>query len=351
MSKNLSRSSFALSKANFSSAAAGKKQPKKIAITGGAGQIGYALVFRIASGALLGPDQPVSLHLIELPQALGALRGVQMELDDCAFPLLKNTVITDSLEKGFEDIDFAFLVGAKPRGPGMERGDLLRDNGKIFVSTGQALNKAAKKSARVLVVGNPANTNCLIASSHAPNISPENFSAMTRLDHNRALSAVATKAGVDVTSVERMAIWGNHSATQYPDVTNVTVGGRAFNDVIKDRKWVENTFIPEVQQRGAAIIKARGSSSAASAANAAIDHMRDWALGAKGWNSMALPSDGSYGVESGIYFSIPVVNKPNFVVERVKNLVIDEFSQQRFNITKKELLEERDMVRELFPKA
>jgi len=327
-----------------------QKTPKKVAVTGAAGQIGYALLFRIASGALLGPDQPVILQCIELPGAMNALKGVAMELDDCAFPLLKGIVQTDSLEKGFEDIDFAFLVGAKPRGPGMERQDLLSQNGKIFVSTGKALNATAKKSAHILVVGNPANTNCLIAAANAPNIPAENFSAMTRLDHNRALAALAQKASTDVTQVKKMVIWGNHSATQVPDISNTTIKGKSAKEVIGDDKWVKDTFIPEVQQRGAAIIKARGASSAASAANAAIDHMHDWALGSKGdWVSMALPSDDAYGIGKGVYFSYPFIAHGNFKLERVNNIKFDEFTQKKIEATKKELFEERDMVKNLIP--
>lgn len=330
---------------NFSSAAT--KAPMKVAVTGSAGQIGYALLYRIASGALLGPDQPVILHCLELPPAMNALKGVAMELEDCAFPLLKGIVQTDNIEKGFEDIDVALLVGAKPRGPGMERADLLKDNGKIFTGQGKALNKFAKKSVRVLLVGNPANTNCLIAASNAPDIPPENFTAMTRLDHNRALAQIVNKTKCDLSEIEKVAIWGNHSSTQYPDLSHATIKGKSAKQVINDQKWIEETFIPDVQQRGAAIIKARGASSAASAANAAIDHIHDWVLGTKGkWVSMAIPSDGSYGVPKGLYFSYPVVCA-NGKYEKINNLPIDEFSAKKIELTKKELLEERDTVKSL----
>lgn len=322
-----------------------QKAPVKVAVTGPAGQIGYATLFRIASGAMLGPDQPVILQLIELPHALDSLKGVAMELDDCAFPLLKGIKMTSDLHEGFEDADYALLVGSKPRGPGMERADLMKDNGAIFTGQGKALNATAKKSVKVIVVGNPANTNCLIAASNAPDIPRENFTAMTRLDHNRALSQLVTKTGADISTIKKVTIWGNHSATQYPDVNHALIGGQAARSVINDDAWIENTFIPDVQQRGAAIIKARGLSSAASAGNGAIDHMRDWALGTQqgDWTSMAIPSDGSYGIPEGVFFSYPVTCN-NGKYEIVQGLEIDEFSAQKIEATKQELFEERDMV-------
>lgn len=324
------------------------KEPKRVAVTGAAGQIGYSLLFRIASGELLGPDQPVIIHAIELPGALKALEGVAMELDDCAFPLLRGVVQTSDLNEGFDDIDYALLVGSRPRGPGMERGDLLKENGKIFTSTGKALNDKAKSTAKILVVGNPANTNCLIASHNAPNIPAENFAAMTRLDHDRALAQLAIKSGTHNTDIEKMIIWGNHSATQYPDITNATISGKPASEVINDESWVRDTFIPTVQQRGAAIIAARGLSSAASAANAALSHTRDRALGSNGgWVSMAVPSDGSYGVPEGVFFSYPTTCDGDDNYSIVQGLDIDEFSAEKIEITKKELFEERDMVADL----
>ncbi|XXQ36443.1 malate dehydrogenase [Plasmodiophora brassicae] len=323
------------------------KPAKRVAVTGAAGQIGYSLLFRIASGELFGPDQPVIIHAIELEAALKNLAGVAMELDDCAFPLLKGIVQTSDLNEGFDDIDYALLVGSRPRGKGMERKDLLAINGKIFVGTGEALNKNAKKIAKVLVVGNPANTNCLVAASNAPNIPRSNFSAMTRLDHDRAVAQVAIKTQSHCTDVAKVAIWGNHSATQYPDITHATVKGKPAKSLINDEKWVRETFIPTVQQRGAAIIAARGLSSAASAANAAIMQTRDRALGTNGkWVSMAVPSDGSYGIEEGIFFSYPVTTaKDEYKI--VQGLEIDSFSAEMIEKTKKELLEERDMVADL----
>jgi len=327
----------------------GQKKPVKVAITGAAGQIGYALTFRVASGHLLGPDQPVILQLIELPHALDPLKGVVMELDDCAFPLVHGIQITDSIEKGFEDIDYALLVGSKPRKAGMERGDLLTENGKIFAPTGQALNKFAKKTCKTIVVGNPANTNCLIAANNAPDIPPENFTAMTRLDHNRALSQLSTKTNTHISKIHQIAIWGNHSATQYPDVNHGIINGRPAKEVINDEKWIKDTFIPAVQQRGAAVIKARGASSAASAANGCLNHIHDWVNGSNGeWVSMAIPSDGSYGVEKGVYYSYPVICK-NGKYEKVQGLKIDSYSAQMMEKTKKELFEERDMVKALLP--
>ncbi|HAO00371.1 MAG TPA: malate dehydrogenase, partial [Halomonas sp.] len=281
------------------------KDPVRIAITGGAGQISYSLIFRIAAGDMLGPDQPVILQLLEIPQAMDALNGVVMEVNDCAFPLVQDIVATDDPNVAFKDADFALLVGARPRGPGMERKDLLEANAAIFSVQGKALNDHASRDVKVLVVGNPANTNALIASCNAPDLDAGQFTAMTRLDHNRALTQLAQKTGKHVTDVENMIIWGNHSATQYPDLAQCKVDGKAAFDLV-ERDWYENDFIPTVQQRGAAIIKARGASSAASAASSAIDHMRDWALGCDGIVSMAIPSDGSYGIAEGIIYSYPV---------------------------------------------
>ena len=323
------------------------KTPVKVAVTGAAGQIGYALVFRIASGQLLGPDQPVELRLLEIPQGLGALNGVCMELDDCAFPLLANVVATDDANVAFDGASYAMLVGARPRTKGMERGDLLQANGAIFTVQGKAINDHAADDIRVLVVGNPANTNALIAMHSAPDVPSERFTAMTRLDHNRALTQLAQKAGVPVTDVKRMTIWGNHSATQYPDINHATVKGAPAKSLV-DQAWIEKDFIPTVQQRGAAIIKARGASSAASAASAAIDHMRSWALGtADGdWVSMGVPSDGSYGVPEGLISSFPCVCRDG-AYEIVQGLDINEFSQTRIDRSVGELAEERDAVAEL----
>lgn len=324
------------------------KSPVRIAVTGAAGQIGYALLFRLASGAMLGPDQPVILHLLEITPALGALEGVIMELNDCAFPLLHGTVATDDANVAFKDVDFAFLVGAMPRKDGMERKDLLEANGGIFGPQGRAINDHAKRDVKVLVVGNPANTNALIAQQNAPDLDPNCFTAMVRLDHNRAMSQLAEKTGAHSTDVKNVTIWGNHSATQYPDLHHATVKGQAAMDQV-DQDWYEGAFIPEVQQRGAAIIKARGASSAASAASAAIDHMRDWALGTPEgeWTSMAIPSDGSYGIEEGVMFGYPVTCK-NGVYEIVQGLEINDFSQARIDTTNQELREERAAVEGLF---
>lgn len=321
------------------------KDPVRIAITGGAGQISYSLIFRIAAGDMLGPDQPVILQLLEIPPAMGALEGVVMELNDCAFPLVQDIVASDQPEVAFKDADYALLVGSRPRGPGMERSDLLQANAKIFSVQGKALNDHAKKSVKVLVVGNPANTNALIAASNAPDIDSRQFTAMTRLDHNRALTQLAQKAGGHVNDVEGMIVWGNHSATQYPDIAHCKVNGKAAADLV-DRDWYENDFIPTVQQRGAAIIKARGASSAASAASAAIDHMRDWALGSKGIVSMSIPADGSYGIEKGIIYSYPVICR-NGDYEIVQSLEIDEFSRSKMKATEDELREEREAVADL----
>ena len=321
--------------------------PKRIAITGAAGQIGYQLCFRIASGDLLGPDQPVILQLIEIPPALDMLKGVVMELDDAAFPLLHGIVATTDLEEGFKDTDYAILVGARPRGPGMERADLLSANGKIFGPQGKALNDVASRDVKVLVVGNPANTNALIAQANAPDLPPENFTAMTRLDHNRALAQLSGKNGVHHTRIKKMTIWGNHSSTQYPDLHHALVDGKPAMDGT-DQSWYEGDFIPTVQQRGAAIIKARGASSAASAASAAIDHIRDWALGTDGddWVSMAVTSDGSYGIEPGVIYSFPCTCE-NGQWKIVQGLEINDFSRARMDATDQELREERAAVEPL----
>jgi len=323
--------------------------PVKVAVTGAAGQIGYALLFRIASGQLLGPDTPVHLSLLEIPDAVKAAEGTAMELDDCAFPLLAGVDIHDDPKRGFDGVQVALLVGARPRTKGMERSDLLEANGGIFKPQGQALNSGAASEVRVLVVGNPANTNCLIAQHHAPDIPRERFTAMTRLDHNRAKAQLARKCGRPVSEISNMTIWGNHSATQYPDVFHAKVAGEdAWQAVSQDRQWLEQDFIPTVQKRGAAIIEARGASSAASAANAAIDHVHDWMLGtAEGdWVSMAIPSDGSYGVQEGLISSFPVTCRDG-EYEIVQGLEIDEFSRQRIDTTVAELAEEREAVKQL----
>lgn len=325
------------------------KEPVRVAVTGAAGQIGYALLFRIASGAMLGPDQPVILHLLEITPALGALEGVVMELNDCAFPLLKGVVTTDDANVAFKDVDYALLVGAMPRKEGMERKDLLSANGGIFGPQGKALNDHAKRDVKVLVVGNPANTNALIAQQNAPDLDPKCFTAMVRLDHNRAISQLAEKTGTESTDITNMTIWGNHSATQYPDIHHVKIKGESAMGQI-DMGWYEDDFIPTVQQRGAAVIKARGASSAASAASAAIDHMRTWALGtADGdWVSMAIPSDGSYGIEPGIIYGYPVTCQGG-KYEIVQGLEISDFSRARMDATDAELREERSAVEHLFP--
>ncbi|HJO36022.1 MAG: malate dehydrogenase [Pseudomonadota bacterium] len=323
------------------------KSPVRVAVTGAAGQICYALNFRIASGAMLGPDQPVILQLLEIPQAMDAVKGVVMELMDCAFPTLVDVVVSDQAEEAFENADYAMLVGARPRGPGMERSDLLQANAKIFSSQGKALDAKASRDVKVLVVGNPANTNALIASSNAPSLDRRQFTAMTRLDHNRAIHQLAAKTGKHVTDVSHMTIWGNHSSTQYPDLHHARVQGEAALPQV-DQSWYEQDFIPTVQQRGAAVIKARGASSAASAASAAIDHMRDWALGsAEGdWVSMAVPADGSYGIEEGIIYSYPVVCR-NGDYEVVQGLEISDFSRERMQASETELREERAAVESL----
>lgn len=324
------------------------KDPVRVVVTGAAGQIGYALLFRIAAGDMLGKDQPVILHLLEITPALGALQGVVMELNDCAFPLLKGIVATDSLEDAFTDADYALLVGAMPRKDGMERKDLLSANGGIFGPQGKALNDFASRDVKVLVVGNPANTNALIAQQNAPDLDPSCFTAMVRLDHNRAMSQMAEKTGKHSTDVKGMIIWGNHSATQYPDIHHTSVAGKIATDLV-DQDWYEGTFIPDVQQRGAAIIKARGASSAASAAGSAIDHMRSWALGTPEgeWVSMAVPSDGSYGIEPGVIYGYPCTCKDG-KYEIVQGLEVNEFSRTRMDVTDAELREERAAVEHLF---
>jgi malate dehydrogenase len=323
------------------------KPALNVAITGAAGQIGYALAFRVASGQMLGPDQPVNLHLLEITPALQALQGVVMELGDCAFPTLNKVVATDDARVAFRDCNVALLVGARPRGPGMERKDLLLANAQIFSAQGQALNEVANRQVKVLVVGNPANTNSLIAKANAKDLNPRNFTAMTRLDHNRAVSQLAGKTGTHVTAIRRVTIWGNHSATQYPDISHALVDGKAAKSLV-DQKWIEETFIPVVQQRGAAIIKARGASSAASAASAAIDHIHTWVHGtADGdWISMAVPSDGSYGIKEGVIYSYPVTIKGG-EYQIVQGLSVDEFSRKRMDATDTELREERDGVKTL----
>ena len=324
------------------------KTPVRVAVTGAAGQIGYSLLFRIASGQMLGEDQPVILQLLDITPAMDALKGVAMELEDCAFPLLSDIVRTDDPNEAFGDISYALLVGARPRSKGMERKDLLEANGGIFKPQGKALSDNAASDVKILVVGNPANTNALIAMNNAPNIPNERFTAMTRLDHNRAIAQVTAKTGTTVSDITKMTIWGNHSATQYPDLFHAEVKGQNAAALVNDQAWLENDFIPTVQQRGAAIIEARGLSSAASAANAAIDHMRTWALGsAKGdWVSMAIPSDGSYGVAEGIISSFPVTCA-NGKYEIVQGLDIDDFSRGRIDASVAELVEERDGVKEL----
>ena len=323
------------------------KKPATVTITGAAGQIGYALAFRVASGQMLGKDRPVNLQLLEITPALPSLTGVVMELADCAFPTLNRIVATDDAKAAFKDCDYAMLVGARPRGPGMERKDLLLANAQIFSAQGRAMNESASRDVRVLVVGNPANTNALIAASNAPDIERQNFTAMMRLDHNRALGQLAAKTGTHATDIRRMIVWGNHSATQHPDISHCTVGGKPAKSLV-DVAWYRDEFIPTVQQRGAAVIKARGSSSAASAASAAIDHMRDWALGTPDgdWVSMAVPADGSYGIGEGVIYSYPVTCKDGRYAV-VQGLAVDEFSRERMDATHRELLEEREGVRDL----
>ncbi len=322
--------------------------PKVVAVTGAAGQIGYAILFRIASGQLLGPDTPVKLSLLEIPDALRAVEGTAMELVDCAFPLLSGIEVSDDPDKAFDGANVAVLVGARPRSKGMERSDLLEANGGIFKPQGKALNDHAASDIKVLVVGNPANTNCLIAKSNAPDIPAERFTAMTRLDHNRAIGQIASKTGAAVKDITNMTIWGNHSTTQYPDIFQAKVAGDSVAEKINDQQWLENDFIPTVQKRGAAVIEARGASSAASAANAAVDHVHDWVLGTPSgdWVSMAIPSDGSYGVQEGLISSFPVTCA-NGNYEVVQGLELSDFSKSRIDVTVKELAEEREAVKGL----
>ncbi|HYN89726.1 MAG TPA: malate dehydrogenase [Ardenticatenaceae bacterium] len=323
--------------------------PVRVTVTGAAGNIGYALLFRLAAGNALGPDQPIILQLLEITPAMKALEGVAMELEDGAFPLLADIVLTDDPNAAFDGCNWAFLVGSKPRGKGMERKDLIRDNGPIFTTQGRAINDRAADGVRVLVVGNPANTNCLIAMNNAPDVPRERFTAMTRLDHNRAIAQVARKAGARVSSIKQVTIWGNHSATQYPDLRHATIGGRPAEEVIGDDAWIRETFIPAVQQRGAAIIQARGQSSAASAASAAVDHVRDWALGTPegDWVSMAIPSElGQYGIPDNLIFSYPV-RCANGQYEVVAGLGFSDFGREKLEATTAELLEEREVVQDL----
>ncbi len=324
------------------------KAPVKVAVTGAAGQICYSLLFRIASGALLGPDQPVELRLLEITPALKALEGVVMELDDCAFPLLSKVVTGDDALKVFDGVNVALLVGARPRTKGMERGDLLSANGAIFTAQGKALNEVAADDVHILITGNPANTNALIAMSNAPDIPAERFNALTRLDHNRAISQLAAKVGAPVTDIKHMTIWGNHSATQYPDLFHAEVAGKNAAQVVDDQDWIADTFIPTVAKRGAAIIEARGASSAASAANATIEHMRDWLAGtpAGDWVSMAVPADGSYGVAEGVISSFPCTTKDG-AYEIVQGLEINDFSRGKIDASVAELIDERDAVKAL----
>lgn len=325
------------------------KKPVRVAVTGAAGQISYSLLFRIAAGEMLGADQPVILQMLEITPALSALQGVAMELDDCAFPLLVGTVTTDDAEVAFKDADYAFLVGARPRGPGMERKDLLEANAAIFSTQGKAINDVSSREIKVLVVGNPANTNALIAQRNAPDIDPRHFTAMMRLDHNRALTQLAQQVGVSINDISKIAVWGNHSSTQYPDLHHAQVKGGAAIELI-DRTWYVDDYIPRVQQRGAAIIEARGASSAASAANAAIFHMRDWALGSANndWVSMGVYSDGSYGIKEGLIYSYPCICKDGDW-HIVQDLIVDDFSRSKMQATEQELLAERDAVVDLLP--
>ena len=325
------------------------KPAMRVAVTGAAGQIGYALLFRIASGEMLGKDQPVILQLLEIPaeKAQNALKGVMMELEDCAFPLLAGMSAHSDPRTAFKDADVALLVGARPRGPGMERKDLLQINAQIFTEQGKALNEVASRNVKVLVVGNPANTNAYITMKSAPDLPAKNFTAMLRLDHNRALSQIATKTGKAVGDIEKLVVWGNHSPTMYPDTRFATIGGKSVQSLINDQAWIRDTFIPTVGKRGAAIIAARGLSSAASAANAAISHVRDWVLGSNGkWVTMGIPSDGSYGIPEGIIYGVPVTTA-NGEYTRVTGLEIDAFSRERMDHTLNELLEERDGIKDL----
>jgi malate dehydrogenase len=322
------------------------KQPVRVAITGAAGQIAYSLIFRVASGDLLGKDQPVILHLLDIPDMIEKLKGTVMEVDDCAFPLVQGVVATGKPEEAFENVKYALLVGARPRGPGMERKDLLTANAAIFSVQGKALSDKADRDVRALVVGNPANTNALITASNAKKLDPKQIHAMVRLDHNRALSQLAAKTRSHPNDIDKMIIWGNHSATQVPDISHCTVGGKPAKSLV-DQGWIEKDFIPVVQQRGAAIIKARGLSSAASAASAAVDHVRDWALGSNGkWVSMAVPSDGSYGIKAGVVYGYPCTTK-NGQYEIVQGLAVDDFTRTRMDATEKELREERAAIEDL----
>ncbi len=323
------------------------KEPVRVAVTGAAGQIAYSLLFRIASGEMLGTDQPVILQLLEIAPALKALDGVVMEINDCAYPLVTEIIATDDAGKAFDGVAYALLVGSKPRGKGMERGDLLKENGKIFKPQGQALNERARRDVKVLVIGNPANTNALIAMRHAPDLDPSQFTAMTRLDHNRAIGQLAEKTGAAVADIKRMTIWGNHSATQYPDITHATVAGKPAAGFV-DRAWIADQFIPRVQKRGAEVIEARGHSSAASAAFAGLSHMRDWVGGTRegDWVSMVVPSDGSYGIPEGLMYSFPVTISGGRY-EIVQGLAVDDFSREKMDTTRAELEGERDAVKEL----
>jgi len=322
--------------------------PVRVAVTGAAGQIGYAILFRIASGQLLGPDTPVHLSLLEIPAALKAVEGTAMEIDDCAFPLVAGVDITDDPNKAFDGASIALLIGARPRTKGMERSDLLEANGGIFKPQGQALNDHAASDIKVLVVGNPANTNCLIAKSHAPDLPAERFTSMMRLDHNRAKAQLAAKVGAAVRDVTNMTVWGNHSPTQYPDIFHAKVSGQNAAEATNDQAWLENDFIPTIQKRGAAVIEARGASSAASAANAAVEHMRDWVLGTPegDWVSMGIPSDGSYGIEEGLIFGFPVTCSGGSY-QVVRGLDLNDFSQSRLDVTVNELKDERETVKQL----
>ena len=321
------------------------KSAAKVAITGAAGNIGYAAAFRIAAGNMLGPDQPVILQLIEIPPALDALKGVEMELRDCAFPLLENIICTADANEGFGDVDYVLSIGSKPRTKGMERADLLSENGKIFGPQGKAINDNASKNVKVLVVGNPANTNALIACNNAPDLDPSQFTSMMRLDHNRAISQLASKTNAAVTDIKQMVVWGNHSLTQYPDISYCTVNGKNANSLVDDT-WYKDEFMPRVQKRGAEIIEARGASSAASAASAAIDHMRDWVAGTNDWVSMGMVSKGDYGISEGLMYSFPAVCN-NGSYEVVQGLDQNEFSIEMMKATEKELLEERDAVKDM----
>ncbi len=323
------------------------KAPVTVTITGAAGQLGYALVFRVASGAMLGPDQPMILKLLEIPPAMGALNGVIMEIDDCAFPLVQGIVPTDDPNVAFEGADYALLVGSRPRGPGMERSELMEANAAIFSVQGKALNDGASRGVKVLVVGNPANTNCLIAQRNAPDLDPRNFTSMMRLDHNRALAQLAAKTGASVADIEGLAVWGNHSPTMYPDLHHTTVAGRPALDLV-DMDWLDTDFIPTVQTRGAAIIDARGASSAASAANAAIDHVRDWMSETGGILSMGVQSDGSYGIAEGLFFSFPI-RCAGGDWQIVQGLSVNDYSRAKLDVTEGELKEERELVASLLP--